>query len=1204
MAKREPIVKVDWTGKLQVYSFSDYLPMRALAHRVKDGDKEGIDKAAKIMAGLVMTVPDYKDGILVPMPGRNGKAGYTKALADEIASLLGLEVQDVLTVKPHKSLYEKKAKNGIDGLRPFKFVATGQIPKEKQPILIDNVLDTGTTAMSAFKTLGDKTSLVVLGSTVNYRRYNYPISIHMEDHKADRRTADDLRKELVTTISDALYFNGFNKRDINAWKQQPFKHEKTLSGMLNHPVLISTFDKPIVRIGYDHESWGRLGECLYSSDGEQLFADRLNNVQDMDALLHELHNTYFNQRGNVLSTLGRHAFKVGEAIQLNNLDYRVMEIGTFHSLLKPFGASGVKLMDDAGKTQILMAETHASTKIYVQPESKRMIDTMHEVFGYDIRPQIKEALDVAIGQSSVKGDRLAEPEIEKESNDLILKDTIMSKKKNETEVKEAQQRQEAAKKQEAQKAEAQRRQEQQKHEAENRAAKKEPKPKIAGAVAQALLLTAVLSQAKENGGVWLNKNQKKAPGIFGEATQLTPYNNLLMSAHSDQHDYKTSQYTSFEKAKTQGIPVQQGEEGVPLSWTKWDIYVNKYDRTDVKSHDDYLQVPEEERSNYRAVPKKEYRYMFNVEQTVMPFKDEAKLNKLIDTLGSAKGNTAVLKPISEESVIAQTYTNLKQKHPDAVLLFRKGDFYNTYNDDAKVSADKLGITLTTPTKLKGIDRLASFPHQQLDIYLPKLVRAGLRVAIVDEPMENQVKSTQVHDSKQEREAEDRMAALTKQLNDRLVSIKPISSLEKTHYDAEKDVVFIAPRESYDSYTDYAHDIAVALVASTGSQQRLDRGDRSASQLDNAEKYEDLVRELSAGTVMAGLGLQARLSAQSLENVDYWIRELREDPKLINRLERDINSSLEVIDKISRDVAIDYAKYRDDRPKQVETPMNYSISRELNKYPSIESKEFVVIRDKADKSAAVILPAGASMKVNNEIPGMNKSRIAAALKKEGVDGEKITFHNAGGALGLHEANAYYDGKDVTVNRLKQYTLIPVTRLDVSSLVQQKAELEKFNLFQDNDNNYALFIKPKGENAITMYPSKEDITLFFNSLKDAKGAAIRGDLGQKYYMLAQEHPELKKDLLSIDTGDIDLSRISKVNLFKSDSKSSAILMSATIDGQKQQAREVSKADWNRFWLVDDQNQFKLQLATKVFDNVLRETKKEEAEPEVQQTKQFHR
>ena len=114
-------------------------------------------------------------------------------------------------------------------------------------------------------------------------------------------------------------------------------------------------------------------------------------------------------------------------------------------------------------------------------------------------------------------------------------------------------------------------------------------------------------------------------------------------------------------------------------------------------------------------------------------------------MGSAKGNTAVLKPISEESVIAQTYTNLKQKHPDAVLLFRKGDFYNTYNDDAKVSADKLGITLTTPTKLKGIDRLASFPHQQLDIYLPKLVRAGLRVAIVDEPMENQVKSTQVHD---------------------------------------------------------------------------------------------------------------------------------------------------------------------------------------------------------------------------------------------------------------------------------------------------------------------------------------------------------------------------------------------------------------------------------------------------------------------------
>lgn len=73
--------------------------------------------------------------------------------------------------------------------------------------------------------------------------------------------------------------------------------------------------------------------------------------------------------------------------------------------------------------------------------------------------------------------------------------------------------------------------------------------------------------------------------------------------------------------------------------------------------------------------------------------------------------------------------------------------------------------------------------------------------------------------------------------------------------------------------------------------------------------------------------------------------------------------------------------RGEKPMQVEMPMNYSISRELAKLPSAERKEFVVITEKSSKSAEVILPAGASMKVNNEIPGMNKSRIASALKKK-------------------------------------------------------------------------------------------------------------------------------------------------------------------------------------------------------------------------------
>lgn len=85
------------------------------------------------------------------------------------------------------------------------------------------------------------------------------------------------------------------------------------------------------------------------------------------------------------------------------------------------------------------------------------------------------------------------------------------------------------------------------------------------------------------------------------------------------------------------------------------------------------------------------------------------------------------------------FRNLKAKHPEAVLLFRCGDFYEAYEDDAKVCAKVLGITLTWRTLGKRhvpgdySDAMAGFPYHALDTYLPKIIRAGHRVAICDMP---------------------------------------------------------------------------------------------------------------------------------------------------------------------------------------------------------------------------------------------------------------------------------------------------------------------------------------------------------------------------------------------------------------------------------------------------------------------------------------
>ncbi len=78
------------------------------------------------------------------------------------------------------------------------------------------------------------------------------------------------------------------------------------------------------------------------------------------------------------------------------------------------------------------------------------------------------------------------------------------------------------------------------------------------------------------------------------------------------------------------------------------------------------------------------------------------------------------------------YQTIKQKHPDALLLFRVGDFYETFGEDAVKTAHILNIVLTNRNNGSERTELAGFPHHSLNTYLPKLVKAGQRVAICDQ----------------------------------------------------------------------------------------------------------------------------------------------------------------------------------------------------------------------------------------------------------------------------------------------------------------------------------------------------------------------------------------------------------------------------------------------------------------------------------------
>jgi DNA mismatch repair protein MutS len=87
---------------------------------------------------------------------------------------------------------------------------------------------------------------------------------------------------------------------------------------------------------------------------------------------------------------------------------------------------------------------------------------------------------------------------------------------------------------------------------------------------------------------------------------------------------------------------------------------------------------------------------------------------------------------TDETPLMKQYNQIKARHPQALLLFRVGDFYETFGEDAIKASKILGIVLTKRRNGSSHIELAGFPHHSMDTYLPKLVRAGQRVAICDQ----------------------------------------------------------------------------------------------------------------------------------------------------------------------------------------------------------------------------------------------------------------------------------------------------------------------------------------------------------------------------------------------------------------------------------------------------------------------------------------
>ena len=138
---------------------------------------------------------------------------------------------------------------------------------------------------------------------------------------------------------------------------------------------------------------------------------------------------------------------------------------------------------------------------------------------------------------------------------------------------------------------------------------------------------------------------------------------------------------------------------------------------------------------------------------------------------------------------------------------------------------------------------------------------------------------------------------------------------------------------------------------------------------------------------------------------------------------------------------------------------------------------------------------------------------------------------------------------------------------------------------------MYIKPENEKAFSVYPSKDDVNKFFITVQQGNDEAserMRQDMATKYYVMANEKPELKVDLFKSQATAEELAKIERVNIFKTkatENKPSVILCVPTIDGKRVQAREVSPQQWQRMWLADDKQDYKTHLAASLFADVLR-------------------
>lgn len=201
-----------------------------------------------------------------------------------------------------------------------------------------------------------------------------------------------------------------------------------------------------------------------------------------------------------------------------------------------------------------------------------------------------------------------------------------------------------------------------------------------------------------------------------------------------------------------------------------------------------------------------------------------------------------------------------------------------------------------------------------------------------------------------------------------------------------------------------------------------------------------------------------------------------------------------------------------------------------------------------------------------------------------------------------------GEKIKVNERETVELLNVNsqeqaqRNTQENQVSKAVSFEQITILKDDNEKWTLVARPNEQKPFAIHPSKQDISMYFDSLKNPnkeEGVSIRTELAQKYYVLSLQHPELKVDIFNTGATQENIEKIDRVNVIRTKDQKNMII--AYVDGKALQPIELNKSLYQRFWLTDNRSAYKVALAASLYAETLNNIKKEGTKQaqEVEQT-----